>query len=432
MEQVLQPSKQHCRMKILNWLRDILDVFVIETRRILSDGGVILIFFIASLLYPLLFGAIYKNECIRDVPIAVVDDSHNEDSRRITRKLDATPEVNVDYSPSTMAEAEKLMQQRKVNGIVYLPRDYGTLVAEGRQATFSLYCDMSSFLYYRSVYSGASAAMLDEMQYLQERNYAAAGVTGEAAEEQIAPIPFDDVKLYAPGGGFTSFLVPALLVLVIHQTLFLGIGILSGTTRENRRTLEMIPRHLRHKSIYRVTFGRALSYLLLYMPVVAIVLFLLPRLFGLPHIGNLGDIILFLLPFMLATIFFSMTVGAFIHHRDSGLLCCFFFSIILVFLSGIVWPQCNMPDFWRYFSWIFPSTHGMQGFVRINSMGAHLKQVQFEYIALWIQAGFYFITTTILTFLENYRNLKRNELMAKIRATRIVIQRKTGKTKSED
>ena len=52
-----------------------------------------------------------------------------------------------------------------------------------------------------------------------------------------------------------------------------------------------------------------------------------------------------------------------------------------------------MPDFWRYFSYIFPSTFGINGYVRINSMGATLNEVAVEYRALLIQAGIYFLTT---------------------------------------
>ncbi|MBQ9474533.1 MAG: ABC transporter permease [Bacteroidales bacterium] len=401
-------------MKTAQRLKDVYDVFVIELQRIAADKGVILIFFIATLLYPLIFGAIYKEEAVRRLPIAVVDDSRSDYSRRFTHKLDATPEVDICYCPNTMREAQHLMERRKINGIVYFPPEYATNLAIGRQSNLSLYCDMSSFLYYRSVYSAASATMLDEMETLQRRTYSDKGVAGLDASTKIEPIPFDDVKLFTPSAGFESFLVPALLVMVIHQTLFLGIGILAGTTVEDRRTLEMIPRRLRHKSIYRVSIGRALAYILIYIPVVAVVLFLFPKLFGLPHIGSMGDILLFLLPFMLATIFFCMTTAAFIHHRDSGILTLFFFSIILVFLSGIVWPQEAMPDFWRHFSYIFPSTHGVQGYVRLNSMGAGLRDVRFEYLMLWGLAGFYFITTITLTYLENYRHLKRSELHRRI------------------
>ena len=380
---------------ISSGLKDIFEVFTLELHRIFTDGGVMLIFFVATLLYPLIFGAIYKHELVRNLPVAVVDDSRSASSRRFIHKLDATPEVNVDFRCNTLEEAETLMHQRKINGIFYFPKEYNDLIVNGEQARLCLFCDMSSFLYYRSVFTGASSVMLDEMRHIQLERYAMAGTTGADAEEMIAAIPYDDVKLFSPAGGFTSFLVPALLALVIHQTLFLGICILSGTIREEGQTVNVIPERLRNRSVYRVVLGRSLAYIMIYIPLIAIDLVLLPRVFGLPHIGRLGDLCLFLLPFMLATVAFSMTVGMFIRERDTVVLTCIFFSVVLLFLSGVVWPRSNMPAFWRYFSYLFPSTHGIQGFVRINSMGAQLKQVQFEYLMLWIQAGGYFLLSCL-------------------------------------
>lgn len=69
-----------------------------------------------------------------------------------------------------------------------------------------------------------------------------------------------------------------------------------------------------------------------------------------------------------------------------------FTSLPLLFISGISWPGVAVPDFWKYVSWLAPSTFGINGFVRINTMGALLEDVAFEYVGLWIQAGVYFLT----------------------------------------
>jgi len=388
----------------MNVLKDIWDVYVIELRRVLRDKGVMLIFFIATLIYPLIFGAIYKNELVRNLPVAVVDESRSDASRRFIHKLDATPELRVDYHCCNMEEARHLMEQRNINGIFLFPRDYDQRLSRRETARVCLFCDMSSFLYYRGVLSAASNVLLDELQQIELQRYSLVGITGESADELIKPIPYDDVKLYSPTGGFTSFLVPALLVLIIHQTLFLGIGILFGTAREDRETLRVIPPRLRRDGRPRVVIGRALAYLLLYVPVVAIDLVLIPRLFDLPHIGRLTDLCLFLLPFMLATIFFCMTVCSFVRERDTGIVTCIFFSVILLFLSGAIWPACNMPPFWRTLSYLFPSTHGIQGFIRINTMGSTLAGVKFEYLMLWLQTALYFVTSCFcLRFAKQFR-----------------------------
>ena len=70
-----------------------------------------------------------------------------------------------------------------------------------------------------------------------------------------------------------------------------------------------------------------------------------------------------------------------------------FSTLILVFVSGVSWPQSNINSFWKVFAWIFPSTTGVQGYIKINSMGASLHRVTFEYASLWVQTALYFATT---------------------------------------
>jgi ABC-2 type transport system permease protein len=77
---------------------------------------------------------------------------------------------------------------------------------------------------------------------------------------------------------------------------------------------------------------------------------------------------------------------------------------VLFFLTGMVWPQCSIPKFWLWFSYLFPSTPGVQGFIKISSMGATLADVRSEYLALWIQAAAYFATTVFsLILIKKYK-----------------------------
>ena len=129
---------------IKTWLRDWWDIFCHELKQIVSDGGVLLIFFVAGLAYPLLYNVVYLNGILSDTPVAIVDDADCPDSRRFIREIDATREVEVSYKCVNMAEAEQLMRQRKVNGIVYFPRDFGERLARNETATLSLWVPTSN------------------------------------------------------------------------------------------------------------------------------------------------------------------------------------------------------------------------------------------------------------------------------------------------
>jgi ABC-2 type transport system permease protein len=264
---------------------------------------------------------------------------------------------------------------------------------------------MSSFLYYKNALLGGNNVLIDEMHTIELQRYALTGITGQQASDLVQPVVYDDVKLYNPAGGFSSFFLPALLMLIVHQTLFIGILILCGDANENHRALRLIPPRLRNHSIHRVTIGRTLCFVLLYIPITLIDLWLIPHWFNMPQLGSLRHILVFLLPFILSVTLFGMSFGnLFVRQKMSGVLCCVFFSVILFFLSGMVWPQSNMPRFWYLFSHIFPSTPGIQGFVRLSTMGATLAEVRHEYLTLWVQVLVYFCTACAsLRFIKKYR-----------------------------
>lgn len=391
--------------KIARNLQDIWDVFSAEVRRVFSDRLVMLVFFIATVLYPLIFCCIYLNEVVVDLPVAVVDESHCEAAKRLIHKIDATPEIAVQYKALSMAEAEQLMRDHKVHAVFYIPRDYGTRIAQLRTARVGVFCDMSSFFFYKNALLGGSNVLIDEMHTIELGRYGMAGLTGQQADEMVQPVVYDDVKLYNPAGGFSSFFLPALLVLVVHQTLFIGIGVMAGDANENRKALKLIPPRLRNRSTYRVTMGRALCFILIYIPVTLLDLWLIPHLFHLPQLGTVHDLLLFLLPFVLAVTFFGITFGnLFVREKTSGILCCVFFSVMLFFMSGVVWPQSAMPPFWRAFSYLFPSTPGVEGYIKIASMGAPLAGIRHDYLTLWVQTGVYFITACLsLRFIKRFK-----------------------------
>ncbi len=391
--------------KIRIILYDIWEVLKCEVQRVFRDSTVLLIFFIAPIIYPLIFCYMYQTENVENLPIAVVDEAPSPESKRFIHKMDATPEISVDYKCCTMAEAERLMADNTVHAIFYFPKDFSTRLASKRTAHISVFADMSSFYYYKAALLGSNAVLIDEMHTIQLDRYAADGVTGQSADEQMQPVVYEEITAFNPTNGYGSFFLPALMMLVVHQTLFLGICLLCGDARENRRSLMVIPARLRTRCTHRVTIGRALCYLLIYIPITILDLWLVPMWFHLPQLGNLYTIIIFLLPFILAVTFFGMTIGnIFVRHKISPMLCFVFFSIVLFFSTGMVWPQTNMPSFWYHFSFIFPSTPGVQGFVKLSSMGASLADVRSEYLALWFQAALYFITATFsLRYMKKFK-----------------------------
>ena len=199
--------------------------------------------------------------------------------------------------------------------------------------------------------------------------------------------------MFNPQNGFASFLIPAVLILIIQQTLLLGIGQINGTARELHTFHLQLPPGKRNGT-FRIVIGKALCYFMVYAVMSSWLLLAVPKIFSLPQIPQIWDLTAFMLPYLLACIFFAMTLSILVFSRESCMPLFVFTSIPLLFISGISWPGAAIPEVWHLLSWIAPSTFGVNGFIRINSMGALLDDVQQEYYALWIQTVVYFFTAT--------------------------------------
>ena len=116
-----------------------------------------------------------------------------------------------------------------------------------------------------------------------------------------------------------------------------------------------------------------------------------PRLFHFPQLATWQSLLTIMLPYVLACIFFGMVVSCLVKYRENVMLIMVFASVPMLFLTGVSWPQSNIPSWLQGVSWLFPSTFGARAYVRMNSMGATLYDVLTEYRILWIQTGAYFL-----------------------------------------
>ncbi len=389
-------------------------IFREELRNIFRDSGVLIFFILVPLAYPLLYSFIYTNEVVREVPVAVVDADRSATSRDYLRRTDATADIRIAAYCANMEEARELLKHREVYGIIYIPSDFTSRLSRGEQSYVSLFSDMSGMLYYKAVLTSNTNVSLDMNARIKVAR--AGNTTQEQDKVTEHPIAYEEVSLYNPQNGFAAFLIPAVLMLILQQTLLLGVGISAGTAREHNAFRNLLPVSRHYTGLLRIVLGKSWAYLLVYIPISVYVLGVVPRLFRLNQIGAPHDIALFALPYLLACIFFAMTVSVLVRHRETCIMLIVFSSIPLLFLSGVSWPGSALPAFWKGFSYFFPSTFGVNGFLKINNMGGELTSVRTEWTVLWAQAIVYFLTTCLVyrnsiiasrrRFIARYRKLK--------------------------
>ena len=377
-----------------NLIVSICYIWWVEMKNTIKDEGVLIFFIIVPLLYPLLYSWIYNNEVVRDVPVVVVDQSHTATSREFIRMFDASPDVKVAYYCNSIPEAESVVGHQKANGILYFPEDFERTINRGEQAHVSIYCDMSLMLAYKAIYQTSLYVSLNIGKERQKEMIGTVTVRDEELRTQ--PLEVAEEPIFNVTGGYGNAVLPGVLILILQQTLLLGIGLAAGTARENNRYQDLVPISKHHNGILKIVLGKSFCYFMIYCVISAYITLAVPYIFNFTMLAAPADLIRLLLPYLLSVIFFGMTLSCLVRHRENVMLLVVFTSVPFLFLTGVSWPQSSIPGVWEGIAWLIPSTFGVRGFLRLSSMGGTFADIRTEVLALWLQAIVYFSITCLV------------------------------------
>lgn len=366
-------------------------VFRREFSLIFSDVGALIFFFALPLLYPIVYTLIYYPQIVTELPIAVVDHSRTEASRNLVRITSASPSISIYSQCANMQEAKDLYGKNEVVAVMEIPADYSHKIGRGEQATVPVYFEMSLLLRYRALLSALSDIQLKIAADVTEARIEAMGAEAAGLGGGL-PIQSHSTFLGNPGQGFASFIMPGVFMLIIQQSMVLGICLLHGTSEERRRRNNGYDPMAVTASPLASIWGKTLCYVVLYIPSAIYMIHILPEIFSLPHTFTIAPYVLFILPYLLASAMFGQLIAGLCTERESAFMVVVFTSLIFLFLSGLTWPRYAMPSFWKLLSDLVPATWGVEGFIRINSNGATLAESSRPYLWLWgLTAGYFLL-----------------------------------------
>lgn len=376
--------------KIYDWFSGVSRTFAREMSLVLKDIGVIIFFFGLPLLYPIVYTLIYNPELVRNIPVAVVDDCRTVQSRELVRMADATEAMSIIGYPADMGEARRLMNEKECYGILYIPDDYSRRIGRGEQGVVAFYSEMSLLLRYRAFVSALTDLQLQTGAQIRQEFLDALGAS--SAGQSSSPVASEAYFIGDPTQGFASFIIPGIIILILQQSMLLGVTMLAGNSAERRRSNGGIDPLAVECPQSAGMIGRMLCYLVVYIPMTIYVLHFIPMMFDLPHIGSAADYLLFIVPLLVASAFLGMTLQIFVKERETSMLVVVFTSLVFLFLSGLTWPRYAMSPLWKIVGDCVPATWGVEGFIQINCNGGSLAQAAHPYLMLWVLAAVYFLT----------------------------------------
>jgi ABC-2 type transport system permease protein len=372
-------------------MNGVLTVCRIELTRMLTLKPAFAVLVLAILIYSVYYPQPYRAETFRDVPIGLVDLDHTDSSRQFARRVDASADVAIVESFPDQPTAQRGIYGRNLYGILVIPKYFERDLLHGRGSPIAIYADASYFLIYQRV-SGAVSAVAKTMgAEIETARLIGVHVDPAIASAAADPMPLTAVTLFNPQGGYATYILPAAFVLILQQTLLIGVGLLG--TYPNPRLEGIAFEEIGATS--RV-LGRLLAYLIFETIVFSFYLLAIPYLYGIPRLGSPLTILAFSVPFVIAVGSLGMLVAKAFRKPLVVQMVSAAIGMPFLFLSGFSWPPEAIPDVLRSASLVLPSSSAINGLVDISQLGASIADVRSQFFILSVLALAYTVVAVVL------------------------------------
>jgi ABC-2 type transport system permease protein len=363
--------------------------FTAEWQRVLRDRGVLGLFVLAPVLYSVFYPQPYLGQIVRNVPIVLVDQDNTELGRGLMQALDAHGNIKVALRASTFGEAEDAIFARRAYAILAIPPDTEKNLLKGVTARLPVYADSTYFILFNRSLQGILEAVQAYAADALTHGARKQGADVQAALRLIQPAELVQVPLFNPTASYSTYVVPAAFVLILHQTLLMGAATLGGAAYERQGRAG-------HRVRAKAILGQGLAHWTLYIPAMLLYFVVMPRVYGFSTLGSVWAIAALAIPFILATSFLGQALGLVFRHRETAVLLVLASSLPQFFLVGVSWPAEALPGFLLRLRELLPSVSAIDGIVRVNQMGASLAEVRPDFLHLWALVLLYFTVAAVL------------------------------------
>jgi ABC-2 type transport system permease protein len=339
-----------------------------EFIQIVRDPRTLAITFVLPVIQLLLLGYAATND-VRNVPLAVFDQSKSPASRDLLSAYRAADYFRLDYDVNNEAEISRLIDAGKVRAAMVIPPDYADQLAGGRTAQVAFIIDGSDPTIANTALAAASLIGQAKSTNLALERLAARGQGGafQPAIEVRTQVWFnpDLVSAY--------YMVPALIGLILQ---FITIVLTSGAiVRERERgTIEqLIVTPIRS---WELVVGKLMPYVIIAFIDTIEILVAGVLLFGVPINGSVPLLLALAALFLVTTLGIGLFISTIANTQQEATLTSLLFNLPAIFLSGFIYPLAAMPLILQWISYAFPLRYFL-----IVVRGIVLKGVGAE--ALW-------------------------------------------------
>ena len=313
---------------------------------------------------------------VRDLPLAVFDQSHSPEGRALLDAYSAADYFKVAYSVGSDAELRSLIEKGAAGVGLIIPPDYASRLLEGN-AQVAFIVDGSDPSIANTALSAAQLIAQSHSTRLMVQKLRRSGVNLELQP----PVEVRTTVWYNPDLISAYFMIPG----VIAMILFAITAMLTATSvvreREYGTIEQLIVTPIRP---WELVVGKILPYVVLSLFDAFEVIAIGHYWFGVPLRSSLLLMALGCSLFLLSGLGIGLFASTIANTQQEALLTVWLTLLPAIFLSGFLFPTNNMPLFLQWISYAIPMRYFLKIIRVLMLKGVGIESIQGELIALAI------------------------------------------------
>jgi ABC-2 type transport system permease protein len=342
-----------------------------EWRNIFTNKTIRSVLFFVPVLYFTLFGFLYSEKKVMEIPTVLVDADQTELSRELYRAFEVDQTFRVTAIVGSEAEAMRLIDEGKAQVGVFIPAHLEQDVKSGRDAEVLTVVDGSNMLISNTAVRAANTVIKSVSAGVTLKKLEARGDWGEEGKTLFTGIDYRYRVLYNPAFSYLSFMVFGLGGTVLQQVLFLGVALSVARQKEEGTWRETVSQH----SFAVLAAGKLLPYLLVATFNLVLTFTLLLKGFAVPYYGNPVYLLLIGTLFNAAVLGIGFAISFFSKDQLQATQIAMLIAVPSFMLSGFTWPLMSMPAGVAAIGQSLPLTYFLHGVREIMTKGHGLSYV---------------------------------------------------------
>ena len=339
-------------------MKTFISLLKIEFKRIFSNGVLLAIFFGAPIGYGILFGYVYQQAKVVDLPIVIVDQDQSPTTDKIIDAFEDNEVLLVVDVRSSDVNIINEMPVEQYAAVITLPSDFEKNILQKNHPEVRIDLNMANILNANTASKNISSVLMTLNAGIEIEGLKKQGLHPTQAKAAYESFKINFNKLYNSTGNYVTFMLPGLLAAIMQQVIFLAMALVFSRDFEDGYFITLTQKS--KSSFYHVML-KATPFLIM-LPIMWLFVSLLFPYFNITAaIFNIPMLILTLL-LTLASMGIGMLFSIAIPSQLKATELLMVISTPAFILSGFTWPTIAIPDFITSIAQFIPVTQFLSGF----------------------------------------------------------------------